>query len=84
MGSRRKYFYWAADANLPVLHQLAGTDRSQKFEGHAEFYTVSRFSALFEMLPSYLAGVYEADQLHFDLQKNLSKLWLSVQIKKAG
>lgn len=53
-------------ANLQVLHQLAKLDRSQFEVTLISDVTLSPYSG---MLPSYLAGVYKADQLHFDLQK---------------
>ncbi len=53
-------------ANLQVLQALANLDHSQFEVTLISDVTDSPYSG---MLPSYLAGVYKADQLHFDLQK---------------
>ena len=67
MSSKKKILLLGGGhANLQVLHGLAKLDRSQFEVTLISDVTLSPYSG---MLPSYLAGVYKADQLHFDLQK---------------
>lgn len=56
----------AGHANIQVLHQLALLDQS-----HIEVILISDVtnSPYSGMIPSYMAGIYEAQQLHFDLLK---------------
>ncbi len=52
-------------ANIQVLHGLASLDAS---EIQVTLISDSRFSPYSGMIPSFMAGVYKANQLHFDLE----------------
>ncbi len=53
-------------ANIQVLHELARLDQSQFTVTLISDVAYSPYSG---MIPSYLAGVYHSDQLHFDLKQ---------------